>query len=464
MSHMAQHDPLTDLPNRNLLTQQLTQAIGLAGRHHRQLAVLFLDLDNFKDINDTLGHSTGDKLLQSVAERLSSCVRATDTVSRQGGDEFVVLLSEIGEKSDAVVAAEKLITAVTATYPIALHDLAITASIGISVYPDDGEDAESLLKAADTAMYYAKDEGRNRCQLFNRDMKAREAERQSVEDDLRAALQLEEFALHYQAQIDLETGTITGTEALLRWRHPTRGLLYPVQFISVAEECGLIVPIGQWVLHEACRQTRAWLDAGLQPIRIAVNISALEFRNQHFLEGVRSILAKTRLEPRYLELELTESVLMHDAASTGTMLEEIKAMGVQLAIDDFGTGYSSLSYLTRFPVDALKIDQLFVQAMTPDPESIVLGAVIGMAKTLKHRVIAEGVETPHQLASLQAMNCGQGQGYLFHRPSDAEGFAELLTTGISEEIHFPRRAELNARSPLAGAAYKNGTFQPTGTA
>jgi diguanylate cyclase (GGDEF)-like protein/PAS domain S-box-containing protein len=452
MSHLAQHDPLTDLPNRSLLTQRLTQAIALAGRHHRHLAVLFLDLDHFKNINDTLGHATGDKLLQSVAERLGSSVRQSDTVSRQGGDEFVLLLSEIGVKEDAVLAAEKLIKRVTATYSISLHDLAITASIGISIYPDDGEDAESLLKAADTAMYHAKDQGRNRCQLFNRDLKARAVERQSIQDDLRAALQLNEFVLHYQAQIDLESGAIAGTEALIRWHHPKRGLLYPGQFISVAEECGLIVPIGQWVLREACHQTRAWLDAGLRPIRIAVNISALEFRNSHFIEGVRSILKDTRLEPRYLELELTESVLMHDAASTGAMLEELKAMGVQLAIDDFGTGYSSLSYLTRFQVDALKIDQSFVQAMTPDPESVVLGAVIGMAKTLKHRVIAEGVETPRQLASLQAMSCGEGQGYLFHRPGDAEGFAELLTTGISEEIHFPRRAEINTRSLPASAA------------
>jgi diguanylate cyclase (GGDEF)-like protein/PAS domain S-box-containing protein len=452
MSHLAQHDPLTDLPNRSLLTQRLTQAIALAGRHHRHLAVLFLDLDHFKNVNDTLGHATGDKLLQAVAERLGRSVRKSDTVSRQGGDEFVVLLSEIGAKEDAVLAAEKLIAAITATYPIALHDLAITASIGISIYPNDGEDAEALLKAADTAMYHAKDHGRNRCQPFNRDMKARAVERQSIEDDLRAALRLQEFVLHYQAQIDLETGAIIGTEALIRWHHPKRGLLFPGQFISVAEECGLIVPIGQWVLREACRQARAWLDAGLRPIHVAVNVSALEFRNKHFLEGVRSILEDTRLEPRYLELELTESVLMHDAEATGAMLDALKAMGVQLAIDDFGTGYSSLSYLTRFQIDALKIDQSFVQAMTPDPESIVLGAVINMAKGLKHRVVAEGVETSNQLASLQAMNCGEGQGYFFHRPGDAQGFAELLTTGIAEEIHFPRRAEIDPRPLSASAA------------
>jgi diguanylate cyclase (GGDEF)-like protein/PAS domain S-box-containing protein len=446
MSHLAEHDPLTDLPNRSLFTQRLTQAIALAARHHRRLAVLFLDLDHFKNVNDTLGHAIGDRLLQSVAERTAHCVRVSDTVSRQGGDEFLVLLSEIKQPEDAVVCAEKIITAVTATYPIALHDLTITASVGISIFPDDGADAQTLIKAADTAMYHAKDQGRNRFQLFNRDLKARAVERQSTEEDLRGALQRHEFVLHYQAQIDLRTGGITGTEALIRWQHPKRGLLFPNQFIPIAEATGLIVPIGQWVLREACRQTRAWLDAGLRPVRVAVNVSALEFRNKHFLNGIRSILEETRLEPRYIELELTESVLMSDAESTGTILVALKGMGVQLAIDDFGTGYSSLSYLTRFQIDALKIDQSFVQAITPDPESIVLGAVIGMAKSLKHRVIAEGVETLTQLASLQAMRCGEGQGYLFHRPGDAKGFANLLTTGISEDIHFPQRGEIKARS------------------
>ena len=454
MSHMAQHDPLTDLPNRTLLTQRLTQAIALAGRHHRELAVLFFDLDDFKDVNDTLGHATGDKLLRSVAERLAGCVRASDTVSRQGGDEFVVLLSEIGQREDAILAAKKILAEVAATYPIELHDLAITASIGISTFPEDGQDAETLLKAADTAMYHDKEQGRNRWQLFDPDMKAREVERQSVEDDLRAALQRQEFILHYQAQIDLKSGAITGTEALIRWRHPERGLIYPGQFIPIAEACGLIVPIGQWVLREACRQVRAWLDAGLRPRRVAVNISALEFRNKHFLAGLRSILQDTCLEARYLELELTESVLMEDVESTGAMLLALKAMGVQLAIDDFGTGYSSLSYLTRFQIGALKIDQSFVRAMNPDPETIVLGAVIALAKSLKHRVIAEGVETPQQLASLQAMHCGEGQGYLFNRPMGADNFADLLATGISKEIRFPPRGAPAKAAPVTAAAVR----------
>ena len=436
MSHLAHHDPLTDLPNRSLLTQRLVQAIALAGRHDRQVAVLFLDLDHFKKVNDTLGHAIGDKLLQSVGERLGSCVRQSDTVCRQGGDEFIVMLSEIGAGADAIRCAEKIITTLSATHPIDGNDIIISCSIGISVFPENGQDAGVLLKAADTAMYYAKQQGRNQYQCFDRDMKARDIEYESIEEDLGAALQRREFILHYQAQVDLKTGAITGTEALIRWQHPGRGLLQPAQFIAIAEGCGQIVPIGQWVLREACRQTKAWLDAGLRPMRIAVNVSALEFRHKNFLEGLRAILNETGLEPGYLELELTESVLMEDAESTGAMLGALKAMGVQLAIDDFGTGFSSLSYLTRFQIDALKIDQSFVRAMTPDPEAVILGAVIAMAKNLKHRVIAEGVETPGQLASLQDLHCGEGQGYLFQRPGDADAFADLLTTGISTAVLF----------------------------
>jgi diguanylate cyclase (GGDEF)-like protein/PAS domain S-box-containing protein len=436
MSHLAQHDSLTDLPNRSLLTQRLDQSIALAGRHDRQVAVLFLDLDHFKNVNDTLGHAIGDKLLQSVGERLGSCVRKSDTVCRQGGDEFIVLLSEIGSAADAARCAEKILTAVAATYPIDGNEISIGCSIGISVYPADGQDAGALLKEADTAMYYAKEQGRNQYQCFDRGMKARDIEHDSIEDDLSGALQRREFILHYQAQVDLKTGAITGTEALVRWQHPGRGLLQPAQFIPIAEGCGQIVPIGQWVLREACRQTQAWIDAGLRPMRIAVNISALEFRHKNFLEGLRAIRNETGLEPRYLELELTESVLMKDAESTGAMLCALKAMGVQLAIDDFGTGFSNLSYLTRFQIDALKIDQSFVRAMTPDPESVILGAVIAMAKGLKHRVIAEGVETSGQLASLQDLHCGEGQGYLFQRPGDADAFADLLTNGISPAVLF----------------------------
>jgi diguanylate cyclase (GGDEF)-like protein/PAS domain S-box-containing protein len=327
MSHLAQHDSLTDLPNRSLLIQRLEQSIALAGRHDRQVAVLFLDLDHFKIVNDTLGHAIGDKLLQFVAARLGSCVRKSDTVCRQGGDEFIVLLSEIRSVADAARCAKKILTAIAATYPIDGNDIDISCSIGISVYPTGGQDAGVLLKAADTAMYYAKEQGRNEYQCFNPEMKARDIEQASIEDDLGAALQRQEFILHYQAQVDLNTGAITGTEALIRWQHPGRGLLQPAEFIPIAESCGQIVPIGQWVLREACRQTKAWLDAGLRPERVAVNVSALEFRHKNFLEGLRTILNETGLEPRYLELELTESVLMEDAEATGAMLGALKAMG-----------------------------------------------------------------------------------------------------------------------------------------
>jgi EAL domain-containing protein (putative c-di-GMP-specific phosphodiesterase class I) len=363
-------------------------------------------------------------------------VRKSDTVSRQGGDEFVVLLSEIADGTDAIRCAEKMITAIAATHRIDGNDVNIAASIGICVYPDDGQDPDVLLKAADAALFCAKEQGRNRYQVYDREMKAREIEHDSLEEDLNAALKRKEFILHYQAQVDLKTGAICGTEALIRWRHPARGLLQPSQFIPIAEASGQIIAIGQWVLREACRQTRAWLDVGLRPMRIAVNISALEFRNKRFLENVQAILTDTGLEARYLELELTESVLMEDVESTGAMLSGLKAMGVQLAIDDFGTGFSSLSYLTRFEIDALKIDQSFVRAMTPDPEAIVLGAVVAMAKSLKHRVIAEGVETPAQLASLQELHCAEGQGYLFNRPENADAFADLLAAGISKEFVF----------------------------
>jgi len=435
MSHLAQHDFLTDLPNRLLLNDRLTQAIALARRDGNQLAVLFLDLDRFKHINDSLGHAIGDQLLQSVAERLAACVRTSDTVSRQGGDEFVILLSKVEHAKDAARSAEKMLAALTTSHRIAQHDLHVTVSIGIGIYPDDGQDAETLVKSADTAMYHAKENGRNNYQFFTQDMNLRAVERQSLEGGLRRAVGRQEFVLHYQPKVNLETGAITGAEALIRWLHPVRGLILPAQFVPIAEDCGLIVPIGQWVLREACRQARAWLDAGLQPTPVAVNISAVEFRAKDFLESVRATLEDTCLEPRYLELELTESVLMQDAESTTSVLQALKAMGVQLAVDDFGTGYSSLSYLRQFPIDALKVDQSFVHDITSDPEdATIVSAVIGMGKSLKQRVIAEGVETREQLAFLQSQGCDEGQGYYFSQPVVTEEFARLLGNGISETL------------------------------
>lgn len=456
MSHLAQHDFLTGLPNRVLLSDRLTQAISHARRRRKRLAVLFMDLDMFKNINDSLGHLIGDKLLESVAERLTTCVRESDTVSRQGGDEFVVLLSDIERSEDAAHRAEKIILALADRHHIAGHDLHITLSIGISIYPGDGEDAETLIKNADAAMYYAKQNGRDNFQFFMQDMNDRAVERQSLETGLRRAVAAQEFVLHYQPKIHLETGEIAGAEALIRWLHPKRGLLHPGQFVSIAEECGLIVPIGRWVLREACRQIRAWLDAGLQPASVAINISAVEFRSKHFLEGIRDALEEIRLEPAYLGIELTESTLMQDGESTASVLQALKALGVQLAIDDFGTGYSSLSYLKRFPIDTLKIDQSFVRDITTDPDdAIIVSAVIGMGNSLHKRVSAEGVETQEQLDFLRTARCGEAQGYYFHRPMVAEEYTELLRTGMPGKVIVDKVwDELRASMKRALAEFK----------
>ena len=431
MSHLAQHDVLTDLPNRVLFNDRLTQSISLAERQGKQLAVMFVDLDHFKKINDSLGHSVGDKLLRSIAGRLLACVRRVDTVCRQGGDEFVILLSQVEREGDAACSARKILRALTAPHSIDNKSLDINVSIGISTYPGDGRDAEGLMNKADAAMYEAKQRGRNNYQFFRRDMHARLAERQSLEADLRYALGRNEFLLHYQPKFNLKTGHITGVEALLRWQHPQRGMVYPVQFVPIAEECGLILPIGRWVLLEACKQARAWLDSGLGVVPVAVNVSAAEFGAKDFLSGVRTVLIATGVQPQNLELELTESVLMRDAESAVVTLAALKAMGVQLAIDDFGTGYSSFTYLRRFPSDALKLHQSFVQEITADPEdATIVSAMINIGRSLKQRVIAEGVETRAQFDFLQRHGCGEGQGYYFSRPVAAEQAANLFKSGM----------------------------------
>jgi len=433
MSYLAQHDDLTDLPNRILFNDRLTQAIALAQRHRQKLALLYLDVDRFKHINDSLGHTVGDHLLQSVAQRLVASVRNSDTVSRQGGDEFVILLSEVRHAQDAAVAAEKVRVALTAPHYIDQHDLHLTASIGIVIYPDDGMEGKTLLTNADFAMYHAKESGRNNYQFFRPDMNVSAIERQSLEEGLRHAVARKEFVLHYQPQMDLDTRAIIGVEALVRWHHPQRGLVGPAQFIPVAEECGFIVPFGRWVLREACRQGRAWQDAGLPPMRIAVNISAAELRAKDYVAGVRAILLETGLEPGYLELELTETFLMQDSTSTTDVLQALKDMGVHLALDDFGTGYSSLSYLRRFPIDTLKIDQSFVRDLTTDADDAsIVSAVISMGKSLHKRVVAEGVETPEQLAFLQEQNCPEGQGYYLSQPLVAGQLTQLLRLTVAE--------------------------------
>jgi diguanylate cyclase (GGDEF)-like protein/PAS domain S-box-containing protein len=431
MSYLAQHDSLTDLPNRVLLNDRLNEAIHLSGRHHRKLAVIFLDLDHFKHINDSLGHVIGDRLLQSVARRLFTCVRSSDTVSRQGGDEFVVLLWEVREAQDAAVTATKILEAVRSPHHIDEHELHISASIGIVTYPDDGLDAETLLKRADLAMYHAKDAGRDSFQFFKLEMNERAVERQTVEDSLRHAIERNELVLHYQPTLDLATGEIIGAEALIRWHHPERGLVPPKEFISIAEDCGLIVPIGRWVLREACRQARAWQVSGLPALGMSTNVSSVELRSPGFVAGLRSILADTGLEPRLLELELNETVLIDESRSVADVLRELKEIGVRLALDDFGTGYSSLTHLKRFPIDALKIDQSFVHDLTTDIDGAsIVTAMIGIGKNLRMLVVAEGVETRQQLQILRKHGCHQAQGYYFGRPVPGEEFSRLLENGV----------------------------------
>jgi diguanylate cyclase (GGDEF)-like protein/PAS domain S-box-containing protein len=429
MAYLANHDLLTGLPNRLLLADRLARALAMADRHRRGVAVLFLDVDRFKAINDSLGHSVGDELLHAVAAEIAMCVRSSDTVSRQGGDEFVVVLSELDHPEDAAVGAQKIVAAVKRPRIIAGHELYLTVSIGISVFPEDGHDAETLLRNADIALYHAKDQGRDRHEFFTPDMKLRAVERQSIEADLHRAVRKQEFLLHYQPKVSLKTGAICGTEALVRWQHPDRGLTEPAGFIPVAEECGLISSIDRWVVHEACRQARTWQKVGLPRIPVSVNVSAVEFLNKDFVSGISDILSATGLDPQYLEIELTESSLMSHGAATSSTLKRLKMLGVRLAIDDFGTGFSNLSYLNQFPIDALKIDKSFVHQITPGTNGApIVSAVINMAKSLHHRVIAEGVETGMQLDFLLAEDCGEGQGNYFSPPVVPEQLAEMIAT------------------------------------
>lgn len=434
MAYMAGHDFLTGLPNRALLSDRLAQSVAFAQRLGTKVAVMYLDLDRFKHINDSLGHAVGDQLLQTVAKRLLACVRHSDSVSRQGGDEFVVLLADIGKLQDATYTAGKLIEAVARPCFINGNRLHATMTIGISLYPDDSSDIEAVFRNAYTAMYHAKKTGRSHYQVFTQDMNVRAVARQSIEQALHHALEAHEFALHYQIKVNLKTGAITGAEALIRWQRAGRRAVEPTQFISIAEECGLILPIGKWVLREACRQTQAWLQAGLNIGQISVNVSSVEFHGKDFLSGVRDILAETGLDPRHLEFELTESGLMQDTQQTTGILAALKELGVQIAVDDFGTGYSSLSYLRSFPIDVLKIDQSFVQAINggnghdSKAGEAIVGAVIAMGKSLRQRVVAEGIETRKQLAFLKSRRCSEGQGFYFSRPVAANEFAALLAS------------------------------------
>lgn len=423
---LAYFDSLTNLPNRRLLQDRAEQALASAEREKKQIALLFVDLDHFKTINDSLGHSAGDALLSEVARRLQSCVRRMDTVARLGGDEFVVLLTDVTIEG-ATEVARKLIYRVARPYQIENHELRVTPSLGISVFPQDGRDFESLLKHSDTAMYRAKESGRNGYQFFASEMNVAAIERLTLENSLRQGIERGEFVLHYQPQIDLASGRIVGAEALVRWRHPQLGLVPPGKFIPVAEVSGLIVMIGEWVLAEACRQNRAWQQAGLPAISVAVNISAVQFRSGRIEDNVAAVLADTGLVPELLELELTEGIVMAGAEATVETLQRISNMGVKLAIDDFGTGYSSLSYLKRFPIDRLKIDQSFVRDIVTDTDDwAISSAIISMGHSLRLKVIAEGVEHVEQLEMLRRQGCDEVQGYYFSVPLPADDFAALL--------------------------------------
>ncbi len=427
MRHIAQHDPLTGLPNRLALHMRLAQLLPESRRHQWRLAIMFIDLDRFKIINDTLGHQIGDELLREVACRLSGVVRETDFVARLGGDEFVIILPGIASPGDAALVASKIISALSMPIEAEGHELHTSPSIGISIFPDDGPDGDSILKNADTAMYHAKSAGRNNYQFFAADMNHAATERLDIERKLRHAIARNELALCYQPQFSANGTKPTGVEALLRWHHPTDGMISPDRFIPVAEETGLIVNIGEWVLRQACIEMKHWIDAGLKPLRVAVNVSARQLRRRDFCETVAGALAESGLPAELLELEITESSVMENPQDAIQILESLGRMGVTLAIDDFGTGYSSLAYLKLFPIDHLKIDRSFVRDIELDlnDRAIAFGT-IALAHSLGLRVIAEGVETPEQLDLLSNNGCDEVQGYLFSKPlSSAAAFAFL---------------------------------------
>jgi diguanylate cyclase (GGDEF)-like protein len=426
LRHAATHDALTGLPNRVLLADRLRQAIALASRHEMRFAVLVVDLDRFKAINDSLGHIAGDELLQEVARRLSGLLRKEDSLARLGGDEFVLLIHEVSGPADAEQVARKVLTQVALPFQLAGLDVHVSPSVGISLCPDDGDDSETLLQHADAAMYHAKKKGRNTFQFFAPAMNAFARERLELESGLRTALAQREFELHYQPKVDVATGRIESAEALIRWRHPKRGLIPPGGFIPLAEETGFIVQLGEWVLYEACRQARAWQDEGLH-LRMAVNLSARQFRQDSLIETVRGALTAARLEPRYLELELTESAVMQDAESSVQIMRRLSDAGLRISVDDFGTGYSSLSYLRRLPLDKLKIDRSFIrEIVTSRDDAEIVRAIVTLAHSLHLKVIAEGVETAEQLTFLRALGCDQYQGFYCSPPLPPAQFIALL--------------------------------------
>jgi diguanylate cyclase (GGDEF)-like protein/PAS domain S-box-containing protein len=428
IEHQANYDTLTGLANRSLLQDRLQQALLTAASSGRRIAVAFVDLDRFKFINDSLGHHVGDELLKAVAARLKACVRDCDTVARLGGDEFVLLINGHTGPEYVRQLMDKMLASVAQPWIIEQGEFLVSCSIGVALHPDDGDEALTLLKHADSAMYRAKDSGRNNFQFFTRELNALMTEQLELETHLRRALERNQFVLRYQPRVNLLTGQIVGAEALLRWRIPQRGTIPPLRFITLAEETGLIVPIGKWVLQTACAQNKAWQDAGYPPIVVSVNVSARQFRHESLVQTVAEALRSSGLEARYLELELTESMVMHDAPQLVAMLDELKELGVKIAVDDFGTGYSSLSYLKRFPVDRLKVDRSFVEHMTTEADdATIVRAIISLGHNLGLKVVAEGVETAQQARALRAYQCDEAQGFLFARAVSARDLPRLIT-------------------------------------
>lgn len=427
LNYLAYHDELTGLPNRSLYNDRLSQAMIEARRQGRYVGVMLLDIDHFKMVNDTMGHDAGDELLRDIGKRLSVCLRDSDTVSRFGGDEFGLVLADMADPRDAIFVAQKMLDSFAPPFFVGGRELFVGPSFGITIYPVDSNDPDGLVKNADSAMYHAKAQGRNNFQFYSAELTARAQSRLDMETSLRRALERREFLLHYQPKFSLETGAMTGVEALIRWQHPALGMVSPQDFIGIAEESGLILPIGEWVLLAACQQVKGWHDEGFAQVKLAVNLSTKQFRQSRLKETLAVVLAETGFDPRNLEFEITESVLMENTTAVSEVLAELKAMGISISVDDFGTGYSSLSYLKRFPIDALKIDRSFVRDIPADhDDAAIVRAIIAMSRSLRMKVIAEGVETEEQQQFLRAEGCDEIQGYLSGRPVPPEEFLRML--------------------------------------
>jgi diguanylate cyclase (GGDEF)-like protein/PAS domain S-box-containing protein len=432
LMHIAHHDVLTDLPNRTLMFDRMKQALALAKRHGYQVAVILLDLDRFKEINDTLGHHIGDQLLVEASERLVAIVRESDTVARLGGDEFLVILPQVGNANNAAHVAQKFLDTISEPFHLDGQELFISASIGIAMYPGDGSEGDAMLKSSDTAMYHAKAQGKNNYKFFTEEINKSTVERFMLESRFRRALEKLEFHLNYQPKIDVATGRITGIEALIRWYHPEQGSVKPGLFIPLAEETGFVVQLGEWVLREACRQNKEWQEEGFPPLNVAVNMSARQFHKKGLVEMIKEILVETGLEPKHLMIEITESAIVVDIEDTITTLNEMRQVGVGVSVDDFGTGYSSLNYLNRLPIDELKIDRSFIKDVVENEDSMkVVTAVIALAQSLNLKVVAEGIETRGQLELIRACRCDEAQGYLFSRPLSSEDLRKLILKGPS---------------------------------